>query len=510
MRARRASPLLERDRITMKKHLVKTLVCLLLIASICTGCALGVSYDQPGASKPTNRSPSDDDSSSDDAQGATNGLSDLSTPSHPSDPSNETPYTVYVYYNLKPFDPDGESVSVAWHGDEGTTVVELNEDGQANAGVLDGDYAITLIGLPEQYSYDPNACHVTADSRHADILLTDITEPKSGDGGIHSPADKAMYTDYGCYKINYEGTYRVTFTEPGQTFYFEYQPIRSGVYSISSWCNIYDDAINPLLDLLYGSSAFKAFDRTIDGGGACLDGGFTRNFYYELSLTDDAVGRPYSFGIRMDTTTVEYPVTVDFAIRREGDCLSASSVIVTPDMELFDRLPTPPDSNKPYNYADLGTKLFDGKNYRYDEETYRYRVYDEERYPDTDGWGPYLMCDIKNMSESYTTTSLYEANRVQGSLNNYLRLSIWDEETQSYVAHYYTDFIREYYAKKCDANGRCYVTKELQEFLQIYASSHLLWTDNVSPSLGSPEDNGYSATQEDMWLFACGFYEDRS
>lgn len=478
----------------MKKQLLKCVVGLWLVLALCTGCTLGSYYDNAGAD------PSASKDTTPDATGE-NG----ETP--PAD--EDTPYTVSVYYNLRPFSPQDAQIQVVWHGDEGTVVADLDENGQASAGVLDGDYNVTLLGLPEQYSYDPNNNYVTADDRHVDILLYGLTEPKSGDGGIHADATMAMYPAGGCFVLNAEGTYRVTFTEPGQIFFFQYQPLRSGVYCVNSWCDIYEDAVNPMMDVYKGSAQYKYFDRTIDGGGASLTGGYTRNFYYEIALTDEAIGNSYTFGVKVETESAQYPLTVDFTIQRIGDCTGTSSVIELPDMTLFNRLSKPSlsESSKTYHSADMGTKLFDGSNFRYDEETYRYRVYDEEKYADNDGWGPYLVCDIMNAPACYTITSLYDANQAGGSANNFLRISIWDEAVGGYVPHYYNDFIREYYASKCDDNGRCYVTRELQEFLQLFATAHLLWTDNVSPAEGSPEDYGYSATQDDMWLFACGFYE---
>lgn len=486
----------------MKKNLIKRLLCIVLIVAMLSGCELG-SYKENQGGQLNNRT-----DSSKPADGSTGGTGDVTPPN-----GENKSYTVTLYYNLQPFAPEDAQIEVVWHGDMGTNVATLNSNGQADAGELDGDYDITLVGLPEAYSYDPSAYHVSADKRHADIIIVDIAEPISGDGGIHATPGMEMYTGGGCYLVRYEGTYRVTFTKPGQIFYFEYQPIQGGIYSVESWCNVYDDEINPRLDMLGGSTAFKYYQRTIDGGGYSLTGGFTKNFRYEISLGNNAVGNCFSFGIKMESKTDAYPITVDFAIVREGDYTSASEkkVTVTPDSSVFDRLPAPKDSNEQYNYADLGTQIFDGKNYRYDSSSKRYRVYDEVKYADNDGWGPYLMCQIKNIKEvlpCYSVTSLYEANAAGGSANNFLRVQIWDDELNGYVSHDYTGFIREYYAGKCNSDGRCYVTQELKEFLQLFAKRANLWTDGVLATIGSPEEKGYSASEDDMWLFACGFYEN--
>ena len=58
----------------------------------------------------------------------------------------------------------------------------------------------------------------------------------------------------------------------------------------------------------------------------------------------------------------------------------------------------------------------------------------------------------------------------------------------------------------CNRDGRCYVTEELKAFLQKFAENQSLYTDGVCPLDGTPESLGYSANQDGLWLFACGFY----
>lgn len=284
---------------------------------------------------------------------------------------------------------------------------------------------------------------------------------------------------------------------------------------MESWCNIYEDEINPLVDIYKGTSGAKYFSETRDGGGTSLSGGFTKNFRYEIDIADRQIGNTYTFGVYAYSKTGEYPVTFDFAITYEGEAPDRKTIEVR--AENIHGVDKAKDSTAPYRYADYlkknesDEKVFNGAFYRLDEDGY-YRVYDKERYADNDGWGPRLLCDITAVNPSYTLTSLYDANKVQGSANNYLRMEDWNEEEQGNSLYDYTRFIRTDYYSKCNGDGRCYVTQELKEFLQLYAIRHNLWTDGAAllEGSGTPEENGYSANQDDMWLFACGFYDDRS
>lgn len=492
---------------------MKSLLCMVLVLAMCTGCELGTYVTNPGAQG---------NSGSDPTVGGN------TTPSTPATGDGtvdaNTPYTVALYYNNKPFEvPNAEQIQVVWVGESTNTVLPLNADGTANAGVLDGDFDIYLIGLPEEYSYNPNINHATADSRHVDIMIVDIAQPIKGDGGIKAnPPSMAMYVYGGCFEVQYQGTYRVKITEPNQKFYFQYRPKTTGIYSVESWCNIYTNEVNPLMDVWKGEVGLKNLDYTLDDGGPSRSGGFTKNFRYEIVVEN--TGPTYTFGIYgySDTNKVpseENPIIIDFAITYEGAYDATKDQTVTVVSEEFNGLSKPQETSAAWNWANYLTWNADANSYdkvfrgadtaiRLNPDEGLYRLYDEERYADNDGWGPYLMCDLKNTPECYSVTSLYNANQAGGSANNFLKLRVWDETYQDYVRHDYTLFIRNQYADKCDSKGRCYVTEELRQFLQLYAQRHSLWTDGVGASEGSPEENGYSASQENMWLFACGFYED--
>lgn len=486
----------ERDSMIMKKNLAKSLLCAALAIALLTGCSLGSYQTNPGA-----------------IDGNTPSGSGTGNTASPNDPTNDltptpaqTPYTVRLLHNNEPFAPaDYEDMRVVWHSQTNDYVFPLESDGTASAGVLDGDFDIYLTGLPSQYSYNPNIYHVDSDTRHVDIFIVDITEPDSGDGGINAPGNTGLYTNGGCFEVTMQGTYRVTCYEPDQTYYFQYQPTTAGLYSIESWCNVYEDEVNPVVDIYTGTVGAKFFSETRDGGGPSLSGGYTKNFRYEISLSSKYVANTYTFGVRAYSKSGEYPVTVEFAITYEGAVPDEKTVKVD-YQEVLNRVDKADDSSETYNYADLGDRVFD-LSYKLDDDGY-YCVYDEQLYADNGGFGPRILCDLMNMTPCYTVTSIYDANAVQGSGNNYLRLRKWSDEEQSVLSHDFTNYIRKGYAAKVNSDGRCYVTEDLREFLQLFAEQKNLWTDGMDAVEGTPEENLYSANQDDMWLFACGFYEN--
>lgn len=493
----------------MKRFNATAIGCLLLaFLLLCTGCGLGSYQDHPGAVDPP-----DTDADTTPTGGTADGTGTNTDPAQTGEeadtehepggaPSSDTaPYTVSLLYRNKPFAPGDEKIQVIWHGDAGDVVAEVDENGEADAGVLDGDFSVYLSGLPEAYSYNANIYRAGGDDRHVDIILTDVTQPVKGDGG-------GLYRSQGCYVVNYQGTYRALCTE-GEYLYYEYQPTMAGRYVVETWVNVYDDEIDPVMEIYTGSVAFKQLSETRYTGGTALSGGFTKNVKYEIEMEN--VGPCYTFGITAYTksgTTEGETVPVDFAITYVGPCDNNKQYTQVIYAEESRFIPKTPNSDETFHYADMGTKLFDGRNYRYDGDSELWRVYDEERYADNGGWGPYLCVILKGTIPGYSITTLYEADAVQGTFNNYLTMRAWDEERGAYVTHDYVDFVKQSYSAKCNEDGVCYVTNEMKTFLELYAKNYNLWTDGVCPGEGTPEDMGYSASEEDMWLFACGFYED--
>lgn len=501
----------------MKKKIICVIMVVLCAILAFSGCGLG-SYVENGGDK---------NSSNGNTGG--NKPDDPDNPDNPDNPDGQNrDYVVYVYLNNLPYNPGNDTVTVVWRNDFSVVRRELRSDGSANAGELDGDYSVYLEGVPSKYTYNPNdntavgtvELTETNDNpyagRRVDINLRTVREPERGTG-------EGLYLAGGCYLVRYDGTYRAVLNGENSCKYYEYTPTAAGFYSVVSWVSVYDDEVNPLIDVYQGTTGWKNFSRTIDGGGASLTGGFTKNFRYEVRIDKSEVGSAFTFAVRAVSKQNQYPVYVDFAITYEGEYSSSNSDIRQQTAKQARYKAREPYINEHFEYADLGTKIFDSNNYRYNAVTGRYHYYSLELFPDgyTDGslkydagYGPVLLCAITPSVPSFTVTTLYNANVVGPNRSNWLMLyNMWIEDEGKYAVLDFTTFIREDYYRVCNSRGYCYVTPELVQFLQKFAENHSFYTDGVGASDGGayedggmPEQLGYYADQDGLWLFACGFY----
>lgn len=477
----------------MKNKFISALTAFALCFTLClSGCSLGTYYENNAGKPPANNNNADDPNK---------GPDDPVT-----EPDTSTHYTVTVFYDGKPFSPGDLDITAVWHGNNSITRSLLDAEGKADAGELDGDFNVYLLGLPDTYTYNPNAYKATSDERQVSILLTTVKSPAKGTG-------ENMYGNLGCYQTREQGTYRAEIDKEDKVLFYEYEPLGQGVYIIESWTNIYVDEVNPYIDVYLGSSQNKWFGHRLDGGGAATDGGFTKNFRWEIAISSDE-GGVFTFAVGAVSKSQEYPVFVDFEITRVGDH-SSDYYDIRPQAAKEAKGKTPnPKAGEKFVSADLGTKLFDASKYKKSPNTGRYHLYDTEKYGDNPlgygkGYGPMLLCAITKAMEPYTVVnSLYSANSVGTNGSNYLLLyNTWIEEEQKYATFDYTNFIRVDYYRVCNKDGVCYVTDELIVFLNKFAQNHSLYTDGVCPQIGTPEEKGYTAGDDSLWLFACGIYQ---
>lgn len=492
----------------MKSKLIALIASLTAFMLCASGCGLGSYIDNGGNKRPGNTTPPSTEN-----------------PNNPETPGvTDNHYTASVYFGGELFSPGDDEITVVWRNDTEIIRALLGDDGRADAGELDGDYRVYLEGLPSKYAYDPNDSIASADERRVSINLESLQTPVSGNG-------EGLYSNMGCYSLQYEGIYRTPVKSEYARVYYDYKPTRSGYYSIEAKVNVYDDEINPFLDVYSGNAQFKVFARTVNDGGFSLDGGYTQNFRYEVHVDRNEVGNAFSFAVGAQSKSKSYPVDVDFKIKYEGEYSSGyTDIRIKRAQEAYLTAPAPKAGEEFYfadecprteadaaDYKDktgvdiLDAKVFDAKYFRYNPNTGFYHYYNEDLYGDNHlgygaGFGPFLMCAIKKAIPSYPVTTLYDANYV-GLGQNFLKLSnVWIEEEQKYATFDYTEFIRTDYNRVCNSDGVCYVTRELKEFLQIFAENHSLYTDGLPAGENSPEDLGYSANQDALWLFACGIY----
>ena len=403
------------------------------------------------------------------------------------DSEQQIEFVVSLTYNGRLFTPSAdEKISVIWADDFSQYSKEIAEDGYAKL-VLDGEFNVYLSSTPKDYTYNPNIYVVNNENPVVEIELYKISKTSKGAGtGLYSERE-----------ISNTGTYRVTIASAAKKYYYEYQPTEPGYYVIESLVSIYDDVINPKVDIYQGTFASKYFKETLDSGGSYKKGGYTKNFKWVVKLTADEVSNVYTFAIYADSKTGVYPISVDFSITYEGEYYKdqiVSKVILpkeateaTPDYSSdYEYINSDGGTGNYYGGVTNGTGLLDGKKFKYNEETGYWHFFDVA----TGEFGP-ILCVKITAPCAYYEESL---NLIESHGNKNLTVSNGTEN--------YKQFVEVWYAALCNSDGVCYVTMEMKEFLQKFSISQRLFFDGN----GFVESTGVYAIEEDQWLFACGYY----
>ena len=216
-----------------------------------------------------------------------------------------------------------------------------------------------------------------------------------------------------------------------------------------------------------------------------------------------------------------------------------------------------------HNAEDLGSKsgstvILNEQTVKYNEETGFYHVFNLSKYAETNGFGPILYAYITS-STIFIDAPL---NHIEDAGNKALTVSKGTENYKLFIEGYSALVINQnannpngigpylctnkcpcrgsgYYpdgdcpgscpesCEKCDKDcrhlpiqyehtkgyaqfvnsaGLCPVTKELQEFLQKFAVSQLLFKDGYGHAEREMTPR-FSAYEGSQWLFACGYYE---
>ncbi len=420
----------------------------------------------------------------------------------------KTEFTVSLIVNKKTYLPkENEEINVIWADDYSQYTAVIGSDGYAKI-YLDGAFNVYLDSTPENYTYNPNLYNADNTNSTVEIELLRLVKPTVGNGkGLYSGDRKNNP-----YQINMVGTYQTTVTAKNQKVYYEYHPSESGTYVIESIVNIHEDIVNPKLHFHEGSSAWKNPKPIVyEDGGTYKSGGYTSNFKFVFEAATENLGNPnstggavFTFGILADSQIDTYPVTVDFIIRRVNDF-----ELEHPDVKLMvaeeaDLAKIPDDewstdkhiyinsdggTGSYYAGVTNGTGLLKGENFKYNEETKLWHVWDSK----TNTFGPKLCAKI-TLPCAYYDQGL---NIIEYNGNSALTVSDGTEN--------YKFFIENSYAAVCNSDGVCYVTMELMIFLQKFSVSQRLFFDGY----GFVESTGVYAAEEDQWLFACGYYLEK-
>lgn len=173
-----------------------------------------------------------------------------------------------------------------------------------------------------------------------------------------------------------------------------------------------------------------------------------------------------------------------------------------------------------------GRTVLIGTNYKYNEQTGFYHRYDETKYASDPygygkNYGPIVYADISSAPRTKVLDTAfinieYIGNKalLVSSGTEYYKLFIegYEHAESSTQSTYgggmdlpaelvntfgYNDFV--------NSHGAVPVNREVHDFLQKYSVAQVLFMDGDGwAETGSPP---YESTEDDQWLFACGYYE---
>ncbi|MBO7196734.1 MAG: hypothetical protein J6V80_05360 [Clostridia bacterium] len=477
------------------------------------------------------------------------------------DPTND--FTVQLTMDGQPFIP-ATAVHVYWNDGYNVHSAQVDESGRAVVDGLDGDYQVTLSSVPSGFAYNPNAYIATNDNRNIVIEMRRLNILHGSGDGVGKDVNKP-------HEITDPGIYTVTVNSEDDFNYIRFAPKENGVYTVESWVSITEEEINPVCLAYLGSSHYVYGEYRVTDVGLC--GNYTRNFIHTVKIADENISSSgggqvtFAFAIGAETKSGVYPVNVTVAVKLNGgyeyDRGKSEIMIPTHDWSAFD-----------FNaFKELaGGKLVNPEtvypgttdSYVFDDDFYKlwpvseggdgvYHVYDEDKYPETGGYGPILVAYI---------TSAFRFSPievVQGS-DEQIALSFVDVDDRSgelLVGQYnYRAFIRGYeslaaagfycvkdclchldgsvracppgctkckvdcspcsieemnivgYAELVNADGVVPVTEELKIFLQRYVVDARYYFADGEGSIEISAQNPIDAYEDSQWLYACGYYAE--
>lgn len=456
-----------------------------------------------------------------------------------------------------------------WNDGFSVHTAKFDKNGIARIDGLDGDYRVTLSDIPNEYAYDPNTNYATNDDRNIVINMYTINMLAGSGTG-----------PYDCYNFRYTGVYSAVIDSPDDVIFFEYAPDGMGTYTIESWMDVTADNVNPYIEVYGGHTEYKYYVGMTDDGGAM--GSYTINFVHTVQIAKENISAggqaTYTFAIKADVKNNKYPVTIIFAVKRDGDFElvrpdnggGASKGIKIPEHDFSDFDKNEHEYDDSYSIAYPEYKLEGTANtYVLDERKYKiwskddggddfYHIYDKEKYPDTNGYGPILygyitaptrFIDVafsrieynasgevinnalnaggynhKHFIEGYTALATY-GNINGGSYYCEAECSCHDknitvagwacptgcENCLATCRNCPEELIGfEGYQFYANSDGLVPVTKELKEFFQGYCTKELFFYDGTGRLEREPVDGKkYQSIGESGWLFACAYYEKK-
>lgn len=469
------------------------------------------------------------------------------------DPTND--FTVQLRLNEQPFSPS-TAINVYWNDGYNVHIAPVDESGFAVIDGLDGDYNVTLSSVPSGYAYDSNAYTATNDNRNIVIDMYDLNLLRGSGESLDN-----------VYQLNSTGVYTVTINSEKDFSYIQFAPQTNGTYTVESWVSVTEDEVSPICMAYLGSSHYVYGEYKVTDVGIC--GSYTRNFIHTVNIADENISssgggsQTFTFAIGAGTKSGVYPVNITFAVKRNGDfdINREDKVIMIPkhDWSSFDF-----DSFNALAGGEIvgAETLYPGttNSYAFDEDNYKiwpvseggdgvYHVFDEEKYPETSGYGPILVAYITEPcrffppgpdGDQVSFTTIEDAGNnalVIQSKYNY-RLFIKGFKALADAGYYCTSnclchlddstpacligctectadcsqvtaeqMAINGYADLVNADGVAPVTAELRDFLQMYVSNSQFFFADGEGIIETDSKNPIDAYEDSQWLFACGYYK---
>jgi len=475
------------------------------------------------------------------------------------DPTDD--FVVTVLADGAPYSPRME-MFVYWSDGFSIHTAKLDEKGEARIDGLDGDYRVTLSAVPNEYAYDPNSNLATNDNRCITLNLYTLNHLSGSGTGI-----------YDCYNFSRTGVYAATINSADDAIYFQYAPDRSGTYTIESWVDVSEDMIDPYIEVYGGHTQYKYHLRTTYDGGK--EGSYTMNFIHTVQIASENISASgqatYTFAVKADTKNNKYPVTVTFAVKRNGEFelnrpgKVSGTKVPEFDFSGFNHASHEYGEGFALTYPEY--RYSENRNlYVFDEKSYKlweldkggdgfYHVFNREKYPETGGYGPILYASVsvpcRFIDRAFTEIEYRNGETINAALSvnglnykhfieGYTFLSTFGNVNGgSYycvaacpchnVENSTLDWACLVGCTKCHADcrqvpeklyqfegyqayansdGMVPVTEELKEFLLGYCNKELFFRDGAGTLEKNPIGGKYyQAVGDSGWLFACAYYQ---
>ncbi len=400
-------------------------------------------------------------------------------PNEPTTPeTEEKPYTVTLVFPDGATIPSLENTYAVWTNKSGVYTAPFSQEGIASSNEPDGDYQVTVRGLPEGFSYDPNLYGASNDSKNVSVTIVALRQ-MAGSGGS---------SDNSCYQCSGIGVYRFPFNSSGEQLYFTFTPRTRGTYQIRS---MIDATANETTVTIYKHASFFLNPQDYTEVDPSVSGTFTKNFKLSFNVAEDELGGARHYSILIQTSVAELSASyVDIAIEKLDD-------YVRPDTWEDAAVPVVKDFTLPTTgeftlIADTNGKLLDQNMLGVTNKDGSFNGYLGE-----DGYfhvgsvtGPVLYAQLNQDLPFLLTDSGL------GLCDGLVR------KTCSNVGLDYTAFFAAHRQKMQGERGLVPVTPELKEFLYNFSvSNQYFWDGN-----GVAETAGYNSDENSQWLFACGYF----